>query len=201
MKLKTKLFLFIALLLVIDQAVKIWIKTHMMIGQEYTIFSWFKILFIENPGMAFGIEFGGVAGKIALTIFRVAAVTAIGWYILHLARRKAPAGLLLCFSLIFCGAAGNIIDSIFYGIIFEPSLARVSSIFPAAGYAPLLQGKVVDMLYFPLYEGYLPDWIPFHGGDYFIFFRPVFNLADSYITIGVISLLLFYRRFFSTKKT
>jgi signal peptidase II len=200
MKLKTKLLLFIGLLLIVDQAVKIWIKTHMMLGQEHVIFSWFKIHFIENPGMAFGIEFGGVAGKIALTLFRVAAVTAIGWYIVNLARRKAPAGLLLCFSLILCGAAGNIIDSVLYGLIFETSHAHVSAIFPDAGYAPLLQGKVVDMLYFPLYEGYLPDWIPFRGGDYFIFFRPVFNLADSYITIGVIILLLFYRKFFATKK-
>lgn len=201
MKLKTRVILFISLLVLVDQAVKIWIKTHMMIGDEYTVFSdWFKIHFLENNGMAFGLELGGTWGKILLTVFRVAAVAAIGWYIGNLARRKAPAGVIFCFALIFCGAVGNIIDSMFYGLIFESSTAHVSSLLPAEGYAPFLQGKVVDMLYFPLYEGYLPRWIPFWGGDYLIFFRPVFNLADSYITIGVIALILFYHRFFSSKK-
>jgi signal peptidase II len=200
MKLRNKLLLFIAVLLVIDQAVKVWIKTHMMIGDEYTVISdWFKIHFIENNGMAFGMELGGIWGKITLTVFRIGAVCGIGWYIGHLMQRKAPAGVLFSFSLILCGAVGNIIDSMFYGLIFDSSNMHVATLFPAEGYAPFLQGKVVDMLYFPLYEGYLPRWIPWWGGEYFAFFRPVFNFADSYITIGVLILLLFQRKFFSNK--
>ncbi|MDR1414710.1 MAG: lipoprotein signal peptidase [Odoribacteraceae bacterium] len=191
-----------AALLLLDQALKIWIKTHMTIGQEYTIIAdWFKIHFLENPGMAFGLQLGGVTGKILLTTFRLAAVAAIAWYITRLNRREAPAGLVACFTLVLCGALGNIIDSIFYGAIFTTSEGQIATLFPAAGYAPLLQGRVVDMLYFPLFQGYLPSWVPLWGGDYFIFFRPVFNLADSYITTGVIALLLFYRKFFSNKKT
>lgn len=210
MSIRNKLLIFIIALLVLDQAVKIWIKTHMMIGEEFNVFgNWFKILFIENNGMAFGMELGeGKIGKMFLSLFRIIAVGAIGWYIFKLIRDKAPTGVLFSFALIFCGALGNIIDSMFYGMIFEHSLYfnpqnyEVATLFPeGGGYSSFLHGKVVDMLYFPIYEGYLPDWIPIWGGQDFVFFRPVFNLADSYITIGVLMLILFYRQFFSEKTT
>lgn len=208
MSIRNKLLIFIIALLVLDQVVKIWIKTHMMIGEEFNVFgNWFKILFIENNGMAFGMELGeGKIGKTFLSLFRIIAVGAIGWYIFKLIRDKAPTGVLFSFALIFCGALGNIIDSMFYGMIFEHSLYfnpqnyEVAALFPeGGGYSSFLHGKVVDMLYFPIYEGYLPDWVPIWGGKDFVFFRPVFNLADSYITIGVLMLILFYRKFFSEK--
>lgn len=203
MGVRKKLAIFIVALLVLDQAVKIWIKTHMMIGQEYTVFgNWFKILFIENNGMAFGMELGdGKFGKTVLSLFRIAAVIGIGWYIARLLREKAPTGVVFSFALIFCGAIGNIFDSLFYGMLFSDSHYQIASLFPAGGgYSSFLHGKVVDMLYFPLIEGSFPSWVPFWGGQNFLFFRPVFNLADSYITIGVLILILFYRKFFSDKK-
>lgn len=203
MSVRNKLVIFIVALLVLDQAVKIWIKTHLMIGEEFNVFGeWFKILFIENNGMAFGMELGdGKLGKTILSLFRIAAVAGIGWYITKLIREKAPQGVLFSFSLIFCGAIGNIFDSLFYGLIFSDSHYQIATLFPAeGGYSSFLHGRVVDMLYFPLVEGVFPSWVPFWGGQDFIFFRPVFNLADSYITIGVLLLILFYRNFFSEKK-
>lgn len=173
-----------------------------MIGDEFNVIGdWFKIHFIENNGMAFGMASeSGTVGKTLLSVFRIVAVVAIGWYIRRLCKEKAPLGVLFSFALIFCGAMGNIIDSMFYGVVFNDSFHTLATFLPeSGGYSGFLHGRVVDMLYFPLYEGYLPDWIPFMGGEYFVFFRPVFNLADSYITIGVLMLIIFHRSFFSAK--
>lgn len=185
----------IALVLIIDQAVKIYIKTHFSLGEEVRVFDWFIIHFTENNGMAFGLEWGGVWGKILLSLFRIVAVTGIFWYLNQCIKKQAPALFIYSIALIFAGAVGNIIDSAFYGLIFNDSYGQVASLFPeGGGYAPFLQGKVVDMLYFPLYKGFLPEWIPFKGGDYFIFFRPIFNIADSAITVGVLLILFFQRK-------
>lgn len=184
-------------MLTADQALKFWIKTSMIIGEEFKIFDWFKIHFVENEGMAFGLELGGAYGKLALSLFRIVAVLFIGYFLKLLISKKAPIGFLISVALIFSGAVGNIIDSVIYGLIFSDSLGQVAQFMPeSGGYAGLLHGKVVDMLYFPVYEGFLPQWVPLWGGDYFIFFRPVFNIADTAITLGVLSIILFQRSFF-----
>ena len=171
----------------------------MTIGQEFPVFDdWFIIHFTENDGMAFGLSFGGEFGKLILSLFRILAIIAIGWYLTGLVKKRAGTGIIISISLIFAGAIGNILDSAFYGLIFSySSYHTTAELFPdGGGYATLLHGKVVDMLYFPLIEGYYPDWVPFWGGRDFIFFRPVFNIADSSITIGVFLLILFQRKFF-----
>lgn len=175
----------------------------MMLGDEIVIAkNWFIIHFIENNGMAFGLEFGNSIGKYFLSIFRIVAIGAIGWYIVKLWKRDVPFGLVACFSLIMAGAIGNILDSAFYGLLFNDSYGHVAKLFPVGGgYSSFLQGRVVDMFYFPLISGHYPMWFPFVGGEDFIFFRPVFNLADSSITVGIISILLFYRGFFEEKPT
>jgi signal peptidase II len=199
--LKRALFIITSVLL-LDQIVKIWIKTHMMLGQEFPVFgNWFIIHFTENNGMAFGLEFGGNAGKLFLSVFRIAAVIGIGWYLTYLIKNKAHTGLITCFSLIFAGAIGNIIDSAFYGLIFNDSYYQVSTFLPPdGGYADFLHGRVVDMLYFPLIEGNFPDWFPIWGGQDFLFFRPVFNIADSSITIGVSILFLWQKKFYKKEE-
>lgn len=203
---KIKALIVIFAVLIIDQAAKIWIKTHLVIGDEIVVFKdWFILHFVENNGMAFGFEFAGDYGKLFLSVFRIVAVIAIGWYLFKLAKRKdIPMGFIVCIALIFAGAIGNIIDSLFYGKIFSHSYGQVATLFPdGGGYAGFLHGRVVDMLYFPLIEGRYPSWIPKVGGNPFLFFRPVFNIADSAISVGIFSILLFYRRYFNKieKKT
>ena len=193
-----KIFLTAFLLLLVDQIIKIWIKTNMFLGQEFYITDWFIIHFTENNGMAFGMEFGGSTGKALLTIFRIIVVTLGIFYIKSIVTLSMPKGVLIALGLIIGGAIGNIIDSTFYGIIFNDSYNSIAALFPdTGGYAPLLHGKVVDMLYFPLINSHFPNWLPFFGGEHFIFFRPVFNIADSGISIGIFMILLFYRKYFN----
>jgi len=193
-----KSIIIILLVLIIDQSVKIWIKTNMILGQEYNVLGdWFIIHFTENNGMAFGMEFWGKHGKIFLTLFRIVAVIGIGWYLRILIKQEAPKMVIISIALIMAGALGNILDSVFYGILFDESFYKVAEFLPSdGGYASLLQGRVVDMLYFPIFRGNYPSWFPFWANQNFIFFRPVFNIADSSITIGVAYILLFERSFF-----
>jgi signal peptidase II len=199
MSLRNKSLLLIISILLADQLFKIWVKTTMTIGEEHHIFgNWFILHFIENNGMAFGMEFGGELGKLALSIFRIIASVAIAWYIGYLIRHDAPSGLVLAVSAIFAGAVGNIIDSAFYGMIFSESYFQPAVMFPPdGGYSGFLHGRVVDMLYFPILRGNWPDWSPIRPGESFLFFRPVFNLADSAVTTGVLSIIVFQKRFFA----
>ena len=190
-----KPILLIILVLVVDQALKVWIKTNMMLGQEIAFFDWFIIHFTENKGMAFGMEFGGDIGKYALSIFRIIAIVTISYYWKSLIKSGTNKGVIISISLILAGAIGNMIDSAFYGLIFSDSYGQLATVLDG-GYANFLQGKVVDMFYFPLFSGTYPEWIPFKGGDYFSFFRHIFNIADASISVGVGNLLLFHRGFF-----
>ena len=180
------------LILLIDQVSKIWVKTNMMLFQSIPITSWFEIYFIENPGMAFGINLGN---KLFLTLFRIVAMSFIIAFIVRLIKQNYKTGFIVCVSLVLAGATGNIIDSVFYGMIFEAAHPGQVASFVAwgQGYAPLFHGNVVDMLYFPIIRGTYPQWFPFFGGQDFLFFRFIFNIADSAITSGVILLLIFYR--------
>jgi len=193
-----KSVLFILLILLLDQILKIWVKTHMSIGQEFHLLgNWGTIHFIENNGMAFGMEMGGKPGKFILSLFRIVAIFGIGWFLNSLIAKKANLGLILAISAILAGAIGNIIDSAFYGIIFSESFNQPAVLFPPeGGYSSFLHGKVVDMFYFPVINTHWPDWSPIKPGESFVFFRPVFNIADSAITCGVISIILFQKKMF-----
>lgn len=197
-----KSILIIILILVADQILKFWVKTHMVIGEEIPLFGkWGMLHFVENNGMAFGMEMGGRAGKLVLSTFRIIAITGIGWFLYSIIRKKVNTGLIITVSVILAGAIGNLIDSAFYGIIFSESYYQPAVLFPdGGGYSSFLLGKVVDMFYFPVINTQWPDWSPFRPGESFIFFRPVFNIADSAITCGVISVLLFQKRMFRELK-
>jgi len=195
--LQNKSLLLIGFVLIVDQLSKIWIKTNMILGEEFRVLgNWFIIHFTENVGMAFGMELWGTHGKLALSLFRIVAIVLIGFYLAWLIRKKMPTGVVLGISLILAGAIGNIIDSAFYGIIFNESYFEPSKLFPeGGGYAKFLYGRVVDMFYFPIIKTNWPNWMPWLGGQSFVFFRPVFNIADSSITVGVFYLLLFQRKY------
>lgn len=180
-------------ILIVDQVIKIWVKTHMTLHEQIEVFSWFKIVFIENNGMAYGMEIGS---KLVLSVFRIIAIGILGYYIAKQVRKQARWGYIVCLSMVLAGAAGNIFDSMFYGLVFNASSDFYTSYFVpfGTGYAPFLMGKVVDMFYFPLIVTTWPDWVPYVGGDPYVFFSPVFNFADSSISVGVVLLLLFYRK-------
>lgn len=190
----------VALILIIDQVIKIWVKTNMHLHQNYHITDWFYIYFTENNGMAFGLE---IFAKLFLTVFRIVAVCLITWYLTRLVKQpvKVKTGYIVCLSMVLAGALGNIIDCVFYGEIFsESTRSQVASFVPLGqGYADWLHGKVVDMFYFPIIDTYWPDWMPFVGGEHFIFFSPIFNFADAAISCGIIALLLFYSKYLSSE--
>ncbi len=196
-------FLFILAIIVIDQALKVWIKTSFTFGPVMDVMglSWFKLYFIENEGMAWGWKFGGEWGKVMLTLFRLVAVIWGTWYIGSIVKQQYKRGFIICAAMIYAGALGNLIDSLFYGMIFEETTySQVAKIFPASGYADFLHGHVVDMFYFPIIRSNYPDWFPFVGGSQFEFFSPIFNIADASISAGIITLLLFQKRFYKKKE-
>lgn len=201
---KTIAILTIVISLVIDQASKIWVKLTMRSGDEFMyIGDWARIHFVENEGMAFGMSFGAGFGKLMLTVFRIIAVFFITYYLSQQIKdKKSSKGFVFALSLILVGAVGNIIDSIFYGQIFSHSEGQIATLFPAeGGYAKWFHGRVVDMFYFPIYRGVLPEWIPFFGGKFFEFFQFIFNVADACITVGVAIILLFQKQFFKEEAT
>ncbi len=192
-----KSIVIIILILLIDQISKIYIKTSFVLGESITVFEWFKIAFVENEGMAWGAKIPGKYGKLFLTLFRLVAIVGIGYWLWDSIKKKHSKILIVSIALIFAGALGNIIDSVFYGIIFNDSHNQIATMFPPdGGYGTLFHGKVVDMLHFPLWEGFLPEWLPFWGGQYFTFFDPVFNIADMSISTGFGLLIVFNKRAF-----
>ncbi len=196
MSLKNSIII-IVLVLLLDQITKIYIKTHLSLEESIIIFDWFRIAFVENEGMAWGAKIPGQYGKLFLTIFRLIAIVGIGYWLWNSVRKNQSKILIISIALIFAGALGNIIDSVFYGILFNDSHHQVATIFPeGGGYGTLFHGKVVDMLHFPFWKGFLPEWIPFWGGDYFTFFDPVFNIADMSISTGFGILIVFHKKAF-----
>ncbi len=196
-----KASLIIILILLIDQISKFYIKTNFVLGEEIKVFDWFSILFVENEGMAWGTKIPGEYGKLLLTLFRLVAIVGIGYWLWDSVKNNGSKILIIAISFIFAGAFGNIIDSVFYGMIFTHSYGQIAEFMPeGGGYADIFYGKVVDMLYFPLYDGPLPSWLPIWGGEQFSFFDPVFNIADTAISTGVILLLLFSKKAFPDKE-
>lgn len=200
-----KATLLIVIVLLIDQISKFYIKTHFALHHRIEVSDWFHILFVENDGMAWGTKLSdfisGISdqtAKLALTLFRIFAVVGIGYWLVTSIKRKGSQILIVAIALIFSGALGNIIDSVFYGVLFNDSHGQVASFLPADGYDTLFHGKVVDMLHFPIWKGVLPSWIPFVGGDYFTFFEPVFNIADMAISSGIGMLIIFNKKAFGT---
>lgn len=198
---KKKALIAIAIILgvlILDQVIKIWVKTTMVMGEEINIIGDRVMLhFTENPGMAFGMELGGSWGKLALSLFRIIAITGLSIYLYKIIKAGENMFYIICISLVIAGATGNLIDSAFYGIIFNESFGQVATMFPeGGGYAPFLYGHVVDMFYCPVIDTHYPDWFPFVGGDRLLFFRPVFNVADSAITVSVFLMIIFYRKVF-----
>jgi signal peptidase II len=199
-----KAFLLIFIILLVDQISKIYIKTHFVLSEKLIIFSWFQIAFVENEGMAWGTKISDFipfitekAAKLSLSLFRIFAVIGIGYWLVSVVNKKASKTLIVAVSLIFAGALGNIIDSVFYGVLFSGSSGEVASFLPTqGGYGNLFHGRVVDMLHFPIWKGFLPEWIPFYGGEYLTFFEPVFNIADMAISTGIGILIIFNKKAF-----
>jgi len=194
-----KPLLLVLIILLIDQAIKLWVKTNMYIGQEIILFpNWGIIHFTENNGMAFGMELEGSYGKLLLSLFRVLAISGLAYYLYWLVKNKENKGYIYCIALVFAGALGNILDSAFYGLMFNESYNQVATLFPTSGgYAPFLFGRVVDMFYFPMLHGHFPTWLPIWGGEDFVFFRPVFNFADFSISCGVGLIILNQKKYFA----
>ncbi len=193
-------WLLVIILITIDQASKIYVKTHFYMGEEVMVIpTWFRLVFTENPGVAFGMEWGGTIGKYFLSVFRIVFSVVIAFFLYKSIQKKEHKGLLIAGVLILAGAVGNVIDGIFYGAIFSASSYHLSNVAEfvsfSQGYAPLLQGKVVDMFYFPLFDGILPQWLPIYGGQPFSFFNAIFNVADACISVGLVLLLIFMRKY------
>jgi signal peptidase II len=193
---KTLALLIIVIAILVDQIIKIYVKTHFVLGEELVVFDWFRIHFVENNGMAMGFEFGGKAGKLFLTVFRLLVVPAILYWLFQNIKAKVHNAVIIGIALIFSGAVGNILDSVFYGVLFNTPANSTAVLFADTPYGEFFYGKVVDMFYFPFWQGVLPDWIPFMGGEYFTFFQYIFNPADAFIFVGVALLFIFSKQAF-----